>query len=360
MYYLVMAGIDYKYSNLETREKVNFTSSAIKRAFEKIKDEGVLKEAVILSTCNRSEVYGILEEENGEGYLRNFYSSFFNIDIEEINDNVACRSGFDVIDHLFQVTNGFKSMVLGEDQILGQVKTAYNEALKNKGSGKILNRLFLNSITNAKKVKTITNISHASTSVSAIGIKLINRHLGSLRGKKVLVVGLGKMSKIAIKYLLSEGVEKIYITNRTKNKVTDLEVISDNIEGIDFDNKYDVIKDVDVIISCTSAPHFVVHKEEFLKNYSEKSICILDLSVPRDVDPKIGYIDGVSLYVIDDIEKIAKENENKRIKEFDRGMVLVREDVYKYLDWIKDESIDVYGCNVNDTSKLQVEKNIAL
>lgn len=358
MYYLVMAGIDYKHSNLETREKVNFTSSAIKKAFERIKCEGILKEAVILSTCNRSEIYGILEKENGEEYIRRFYSSFFNIDTEEINVNVVCRSGFEVINHLFQVTNGFKSMVLGEDQILGQVKNAYNEALKNKGSGKILNRLFLSSITNAKKIKTVTTISQASVSVSSIGIKLINRHFGSLKGKKVLVVGLGKMSKIAIKYLLSAGVEKIYITNRTKNKIIDVEVIADNIEGIDFNDKYNVVKDVDIIISCTSAPHFVIHKKEFVDNYNGKSICILDLSVPRDVDPDIGTVDGVSLYVIDDIERISKENENKRMREFNRGMVLVREDVSKYLDWIRDEGIEIDSCN--DQFKFEAKNYIAL
>ncbi|MFT8314511.1 MAG: glutamyl-tRNA reductase [Clostridium sp.] len=358
MYYLVMAGIDYKNSKLTTREKVNFTSSAIKRAFERIKSEGILKEAVILSTCNRSEIYGVLEEENGEGYLRNFYSSFFNIDSEEIKDNVVCRSGFQVIDHLFQVTNGFKSMVLGEDQILGQVKNAYSEALNNKASGKILNRLFLSAITNAKKVKTITNISHASISVSSIGIKLIHRHFGKLKGKKVLVVGLGKMSKIAIKYLLSEGVEKIYVTNRTKNKIMDMEIIADNIQGVDFDNKYEAVKDVDIIISCTSAPHFVIHKEEFLNNYSGNPMCILDLAVPRDVEPDIGNIDNVKLYVVDDIEKIAKENENKRRIEFNRGMMLLKEDISKYLEWIVNENIDIYQCD--NSTRLTLEKDIAL
>lgn len=358
MYYLVMAGIDYKHSTLETREKVNFTSSAIKKAFERIKCEGILNEAIILSTCNRSEIYGILEKENGEEYLRSFYSSFFDIDIEEINDNVVCRSGFQVINHLFQVTNGFKSMVLGEDQILGQVKNAYNEALKNKGSGKILNRLFLSAITNAKKIKTVTSISQISVSVSSIGIKLINRHFGSLKDKKVLVVGLGKMSKISIKYLLSAGVEKIYITNRTKNKIMDMEVIADNIEGIDFEDKYRVVKDVDIIISSTSAPHFVIHKKEFIDNYNGKSICILDLAVPRDVEPDIAAIDGVSLYVIDDIEKIAKENENKRIREFDRGMALIREDVSKYLDWTRDEDVEIDKCN--DQFKFGTKNYVAL
>jgi len=358
MYYLVMAGIDYKHSKLETREKVNFTSSAIKRAFQIIKQEGVLKEAAILSTCNRSEIYGVLEREDGEDYLRSFYSSFFDIDMEEVNTNVVCRSGVNVIDHLFKVTNGFKSMVLGEDQILGQVKNAYSEALKNKASGKILNKLFLSAITNAKKIKTVTNISKTSISVSSIGIKLISRYFGSLKDKKVLVVGLGKMSKIAIKYLLSEGVEKIYITNRTKNKIMDMEVIADNIEGIDFDNKYKVLKDVDIIISCTSAPHFVIHKGEFLDNYNGNSMCILDLAVPRDVEPNIGSIDGIKLYVIDDIEKIATENENKRKQELSMSMTLVEEDMSKYLDWLRAEEIDISGCY--DLFKIQIEKNIAL
>lgn len=358
MYYLVMAGIDYKHSKLETREKVNFTSSAVKRAFEIIKQEGILKEAVIISTCNRSEIYGVLEREDGEEYLRSFYSSFFNIDRQEINMNVVCRSGVRVIDHLFKVTNGFKSMVLGEDQILGQVKNAYSEALDNKASGKILNKLFLSAITNAKKIKTVTTISQTPISVSSIGIKLISRYFGGLKDKKVLVVGLGKMSKLAIKYLLSSGVEKIYITNRTKNKIMDMEVVSNNIQGIDFDDKYSILKDVDIVISSTSAPHFVIHKEEFLNNYNGKSMCVLDLAVPRDVEPDIAEIDGVKLYVIDDIEKIARENENKRRRELNMSMELVEEDMCKYLDWLRGEKIYMDECC--DIFELKVEKNIAL
>lgn len=345
MKYLAMAGIDYENSALEVREKVSFTKSAIKRAFEKIKVEGILEEVVIISTCNRSEIYCISEEASEEEYLRNFYSSFFKIDKKEAEDNIVCRKGFDAIYHLFQVANGFKSMVLGEDQILGQVKDAYSEALLNKGSGKILNRLFLNAITDAKKVKTTTSLTNTSISVSAIGIKLIHECIKSFKGKKALVVGLGKMSKLSLQYLLSEGIEKIYVTNRTKTKILDAESIADNIEGIDFKDKHKVFRDVDIIISCTSAPHFVIHKDEFQRNCNEKKLCMLDLALPRDIEPEIGKIKGVTLYVIDDIKKIAQKNEQRRLVEYNKGMELVKEDVIKYIDWINHEGIELNGCN---------------
>jgi len=345
MKYLTMAGIDYENSIIGVREKVSFTPSAIKRAFEKIKAEGVLKEAVIISTCNRSEIYCISEEENGEEYLKNFYSSFFKIDPKETQDNVVCRSGFEAMYHLFQVTNGFKSMVLGEDQILGQVKDAYKQALLNKSSGKILNRLFLNSITDAKRVKTATSLTNTSVSVSAIGIKLIHEHIKSFKGKKALIIGLGKMSKLALQYLLSEEIEKIYVTNRTRTKILDVESVGNNIEGIDFKDKHRVFKDVDIIISCTSAPHFVIHKDEFCENYNGKTLCMLDLALPRDIEPQIGQIEGVTLYVIDDIKRIAEKNAQKRVVEYSKGMEIVKEDVIKYIDWINNEGIELHGCN---------------
>lgn len=340
MHYFVMAGIDYENSSVEIREKVNFTASAVKRAYEKIKAEGILKEAVILSTCNRSEIYAVIDDSKNHGYIKKFYSSFFGIASEEIEDNIVCRNGLEAIQHLFEVTNGFKSMVLGEDQILGQVKSAYQQALSNNSGGKLINKLFLSAITNAKKVKTKTGISNRAVSVSSIGIKLLTKHFGSLKGKCALIVGLGKMSKLAIDYLLSEGIEKIIITNRTKKKAIDFKCYSPNIDYIDFEERYSVIKNIDIIISSTSAPHFVIHNSEFIKNYYGKPICILDLAVPRDVEPEISKIDGVTLYVIDNLKKIAEENEEKKVAAYKIGMVMLQEDIDKFIDWLNKEHIE--------------------
>lgn len=338
-----MAGIDYKHSNVELREKVYFTSSSIERAYDKIKSQGMFLESVILSTCNRSEIYAIVENKNERECIYDFYSLFFNIDINEISNHMVYREGNQVIQHLFEVANGFQSMVFGEDQILGQVKDAYNLALSNKSSGKILNRLFLNAITNAKKIRTVTGISKNSTSISSIGVKLISKHLGDLSNKKALVVGLGKMSKLAIEYLLYENIESIYVTNRTKSKVVDFQNMFPSVKGIDFKDRHEAIEDVDILISCTSAPHFVIHKQEFLSKYTGNSFCILDLSLPRDVEPEIADIEGVSLYVIDHIEKIAKENEEKRMEALEEGRMIIKEDIDKYIDWIKKNDISIGG-----------------
>ncbi|MDP4146277.1 MAG: glutamyl-tRNA reductase [Bacillota bacterium] len=335
MYNIVMAGIDFNNSSLELREKVNFTAKGLRRAYEKIKEEAVLKECIIISTCNRSEIYAVIEGYNGREYIKHFYSSFFNIGSGEIEKNLVYRCGDEAINHIFEVASGFKSMILGEDQILGQVKEAYNEALSNKASGRVLNRLFLSAVTTAKKIKTVTDISQISTSVSAIGIKLVNRFLGGLKGKKVLVVGLGKMSKLAITYLLDEGVDEIFVTNRTHCKVVEFEAISPKVTGIDFQHRYKVINDVDILVSGTSAPHFVIHKDEFVENYNGKPFCILDLSLPRDVEPSIGDINGVTLYIIDDLQKISKENTEKRISAYNEGMKIIKEDIEKYKEKVK-------------------------
>lgn len=356
MKYLIMAGIDYEHSTLQVREKVAFTESKIKNAFDIFKQDGVLSEAVIVSTCNRSEIYAVSENLSANKYISEFFEIFFNMESSEIKDNLVIRSGFDVVYHLFQVVNGFKSMVLGEDQILGQVKEGYKKALANKASGKILNRLFLNAITDAKKVKTNTCLTNMSVSVSGIGVKLIKKHIKTLKGKSALLIGIGKMSRLNIKYLLSEGVDKIYITNRTRKKILDLEESSDIIQGLDFKDRYKYINKVDVIISCTSAPHFVLHCGEFSENYSGKPLCILDLAVPRDVEPQIGNIDGTSLYVIDDIKKITEENEKTKREEYKKGMRYLREDVLKYINWLEHDCIDIDGCT--NVSREELEKEV--
>lgn len=356
MKYLVMAGIDYEHSTLQVREKAAFTESKIKNAFNIIKQDGILNEAVIVSTCNRSEIYAVSEKLGANKYIKDFCESFFNMESSEIKDNLVIRNGFDVVYHIFKVANGFKSMVLGEDQILGQVKEGYKNALINKASGKILNRLFLNAITNAKKVKTNTSLTNTSVSVSGIGVKLIKKHIKTLNGKRALLIGIGKMSRLNIKYLLSEGIDKIYITNRTRKKILDLEENSDKICGLDFEDRYKYINDVDVIISCTSAPHFILHAEDFTKNYKGNPLCILDLAVPRDVEPQVGNVSGTALYVIDDIKKITEENEKIKHDEYNKGMKYLREDVLKYINWLEHDSIDIDGCT--NVSREELKKEV--
>ncbi len=333
---LIMVGINYKENPLPVREQVVFTPSRIERAYSQLKGERILKEAVILSTCNRSEIYGIVDDiEEGIVYLKEFYQRFFSLPQSAIKLVFRTDQEREVVQYVFEVASGFQSMILGEDQILGQVKNAYETSLAWRAGGVFLNKLFLYAITTAKSIKTATGISENPLSSAAIGIKLMEQHIKDLEDKKVLVIGLGEMSRVAIHHLRYRDVKGIYVTNRTRTKMVDFAAQYPEIIQIDFTERYEKMNEVDIIISCTSAPHFVVYKETFLQYYKGQELWILDLSVPRDVEPSIGNIEAIHLYEIDDLQKIVEENIEKRMKAVEIGMERIGENVDKYFQWVK-------------------------
>ncbi|OGH98849.1 MAG: glutamyl-tRNA reductase [Candidatus Melainabacteria bacterium GWF2_32_7] len=349
-----MTGVDHKRCPIEIREKVSFTHINIDAAYAKLKQDNTIQEAVILSTCNRSEIYAVVDNvEKGKDYLKNFYAAFFNVNCQEIEDYIEVRSRDNVVRHIFEVACGFQSLVLGEDQILGQVKDSYNTALKNEATGKFLNRLFIDSITSAKKIKTMTGISENQISVSSIGVKLIDQKLNGISGKSALVIGLGEMSRIAVQNMLDRQIGKIFVTNRTRRKVTDFAKEFSGIIEIDFKDRYEVMGDVDIIVSCTSAPHFIVTKEIFSQYYRNQPICILDLAIPRDVEPDIQEMPGVELYRIDDLEKIAQENIEKRLSAKEKGEKILNHDIRKYINWVEEAKlIDIIVSIQNNSQEI--------
>lgn len=349
---IIMTGIDYKNCPVEIREKVAFTHENIEKAYKKAKQDNKISELVILSTCNRSELYAVSKNPvEAAQYLRNFYTEFFDVTTEEIEKYIIVRFHKDVIKHIFEVALGFQSMVLGEDQILGQVKDSYATALKCKSTGKMLNRLFIESLTSAKRIKTMTGISENSLSVSSIGINLIEQKLKCLSGKNVLVIGLGKMSKIAVKNILKKGINNLYVTNRTRRKVIDFAKEFPGVIQIDFKDRYDVIDKVDIIISCTSAPHFVLSQKKFAKTSKNKPLYLLDLAIPRDIDPTISQIKGVELYRLDDLEKIAKDNIKKRLKVKKEAEKILIEDMNKFIEWTYETMVTDAITAIQDTSQ---------
>jgi len=307
---VVVASINFENSNLNIREKVHFTGKKKLACYDFIKENDILSETIILSTCNRSEIYGVIEDDNKLKEFLKIFEIIFHLVPEEIEKNIELIQGDEAIKHIFEVAGGFKSMVIGEDQILGQVKDAYFEALEICSSGKCLNKLFLCAITFGKKFRSCSGISNIPTSVSSIGVKLLKNKLGTLQGKRALVIGLGEMNKIIMKYLQNESMDKIYITNRTSRES---HFHGNEVELIPFENRYKLINDVDIIISCTSAPHFVVKSEEFNKNFNGKQIFILDLAMPRDVEPAIAETEGVEITVIDDLKELSNESLNERV-----------------------------------------------
>ncbi|MDR5659663.1 glutamyl-tRNA reductase [Serpentinicella sp. ANB-PHB4] len=330
---IITFGINHQNSSIELREKVAFTSTKKSAAYRLLKEDTFVKEGVILATCNRSEITAVVEDITvAEQWFKDFYNKFFNLQKDELEGYYAFNKGEDAIRHLFHVCCGLNSLVIGEDQILGQVKEAYHDALEERATGKILNRLFLDAVTLAKEVKAETRISENPLSISSIAVKQIERILLELNNKKVLIIGFGKMSRIAVENLIDKGVEQIYICNRSEDKVQD--ILNDKIVFLPYNQKYRVINEVDAVISATGAPHFILEKTEFDSTYTQnKPICLVDIALPRDIDPAIGEVGEISLFHIDDLKEIARDNLAYRLNCIDRIKECIEAGVEKYEMW---------------------------
>ncbi|WP_432401684.1 glutamyl-tRNA reductase [Wukongibacter sp. M2B1] len=332
---IIVVGLNYKKTPIHIREKVSFTKSKKEKAYEKISKNHYIKEFVIVSTCNRSEIIAVASDiDKGIGELKRFYKTFFELEDTSIESYFIFLCSDDAVKHVFNVAAGLDSLVIGEDQILGQLRDAHMYSLKKKLTGTVLNKLFRESITTAKKIKRETRISEKSLSISTIAVKFIEKRFTDLNDKKVLVIGVGKMSRIAIENLIYKGVKEIYVTNRTKGHAIDLSKRYDEVGIIDFKDRYRMLSTVDIVISSTSAPHFVLRKEEFEEHYDKKNdLCIIDIALPRDVDPEIDKISGVSLYELDELKNVADENFKSRLKAAKIASEIIIEDCIKFENW---------------------------
>lgn len=332
---IVVVGINYKNTPLQIREKVAFSKSDLARAYGQLANNHYAKEIAILSTCNRSEITAVVTDiEKGVQALKSFYYRFFGLKEGTLEEYFFVNVSDEAVKHVFYLAAGLESLVLGEDQILGQVRDAHNFAHEQGSTGTILNKLYREAVTTAKKIKRETAISEHSLSISSIAVKFIEQIFEDLRHKKVLVIGVGKMSRIAIENLMAKGVQEIYVTNRTKGHAIDLSKRYPEVGVIDFHDRYKMIPQIDIIITSTSAPHYVLKREEFEKYYTKDNrVCIVDIAVPRDVDPTIGSLSGVSLYELDELKKVSLENMESRMEAAKVAVEMIIEECIKFENW---------------------------
>ncbi|HLR34192.1 MAG TPA: glutamyl-tRNA reductase [Tissierellales bacterium] len=341
---LALIGVNHNISPIEVREKVSFTESMRIDGSSMILDKGI-DEVIILSTCNRSEIYIVSENiEDSVEEIKAFYSKFFNFPL--IEKYLFVKEGKDVITHLYMVTSGLDSLILGEDQILGQVKEAMIFSMELGFSGKILNKLFMEAIGVGKKIKTNLKISEIPLSTSYIGIKLLREEIGSLRGKKALVIGAGKISRLSLKYLHEEGLEEIYVTNRTHGRLKDIFKEFPCLIPVEYGERYNLIKDIDIIVTATSAPHTIISYEDMPK--VEHELYILDLALPRDVDSKVKDMENVLLYHIDDLRKVSEHNQQRREKLSEKAMKIINKDVDEFVEWMGSIRVDPVLKSLNE------------
>lgn len=333
-----VVGVNHNLAPINVREAVSFTDTKKIEAINILLDREI-DEIVILSTCNRSEIY--ISGENIQqkvDEVANFYKDYFGV--KDIEQYLFKKTNLEAIQHLFDVTAGLDSLVVGEDQILGQVKDAHEFCMKLGATKKVFNKLFRDAVTTSKEIKTITKISQQPLSISYIGVKLLKEKMGTLEGKNALIVGLGKMNLLTLNHLEEENVKNIYIANRNIEKTKEIENKFDNIIPIEYSDRHKIIqeKSIDIVISATSSPHLVIKYDDMPK--LDKKIYIMDIALPRDIDTKLKELNYVGLYDIDDLKEIHDKNDIKRNELAQKAQEIIKIKIDEFTEWLDLTFID--------------------
>ncbi|HEY9786752.1 MAG TPA: glutamyl-tRNA reductase [Candidatus Obscuribacterales bacterium] len=322
MSHLVVCGLNYHSTPIAIRERFTIPQSCLRHALEALSHLPHVKEAVLLSTCNRTEIYAVVSEvQAGFQELDYFFAS-----TQRISDHQALKPNFkllreDVALHLFRVAAGLDSMIIGEAQIMSQVKEAHQAALEAKTAGPILDQLFKLALMCGKRVRTETEMGRRAVSVSSAAVELARATLGHLAERQTVVLGAGKMAQICVKVLLSEsGSGPVKLLNRTKERAlqfarNDLPNRQRLQAGADFERRYEAAAGADLIITSTSSPAYILERDEFARMREEcgaRPVCIIDIAVPRNVDPAIGQLPGVTLFDSDHLAQIVSKNLEER------------------------------------------------
>ncbi|MFQ5851058.1 MAG: glutamyl-tRNA reductase [Candidatus Binatia bacterium] len=335
---VVIVGLNHRTAPVEVRERVAFESSALSEALKRLASLPSVDESVILSTCNRVEVVAASpDEEAAFEDIKEFLGGHKSVeDRVGLDGPIYTYSDKAAVRHLFRVASSLDSMVVGEPQILGQLKDYYVAAQEAGSVGRILHRLFHRSFSVAKRVRSETGIASRPVSVSSVAVDLARRIFDQIEEKTVMVIGAGRMGELVVRHLIQNGVRSLMITNRTFERAVELaeEFRSSPIRFEDY-RRY--LRLADVVVGSTESPEFLLRAEtvaEVLRERKQRAMFFIDLGVPRNFDPHINAIDNVYLYHIDDLEEVSKENLRGREGEVDKAEEIVEEEVAAFLRWL--------------------------
>jgi glutamyl-tRNA reductase len=325
---LVVIGLSHHSSPVELRERFAFPEARLPGALQSLRDSGVADEAVILSTCNRVEIYAVtpLQPPQAFSALQQFLAGAHDYH-GPLSDHLYTLSEPQSLYHLFKVASGLDSMVLGETEILGQLKTAYDLALKSGHTGGRLNKAFQRAFHVAKHIRTETNIQRGSVSVGSVAVELAEKIFSRLSDRDVLVIGAGDTSEKTARALLSRGARKILVTNRSPDKALALAAALGG-RAVPFEDWSSEFANVDILISSTSAPHYILDRtrlEPLMTLRRHRPLLLIDIAVPRDIEPEVNFLDDVYLYNIDDLQAIADDALKQRQQEIARCEQIIRE-----------------------------------
>ncbi|MBJ9982010.1 glutamyl-tRNA reductase [Bacillus sp. S70] len=335
--HILVVSVNYRTAPVEFREKLTFQAAELERAMTTLQNQKSVLENVIVSTCNRTEIYAVVDQlHTGRYYIKKFLADWFQLEIEEVAPYLTIFEQDGAIDHLFRVTCGLDSMVVGETQILGQIKDSFLEAQQVKATGTIFNELFKQVITLAKRAHSETTIGESAMSVSYAAVELGKKIFGELTDCHVLILGAGKMGELALQNLYGSGARKVTVMNRTLSKA---EVMAEKYMGHakSLSELQCALLEADILISSTGASDYVITKEMMTKVEKMRSgrpLFMVDIAVPRDIDPAIDELEGSFLYDIDDLQGVVEANRAERLKEAEKIQFMIEEEIVLFKTWL--------------------------
>tara|TARA_B100000686_G_scaffold298423_1_gene331423 strand:+ start:637 stop:1914 length:1278 start_codon:yes stop_codon:yes gene_type:complete len=333
---LILVGVNHKTTPVEIREKLAFSQVQLEASLERLVSSPEIAENIILSTCNRVEIYARVENtDRGIQLLQDFICDYHGISRGSLDQYFYSYCDNQAVEHLFRVSSSLDSMVLGEAQILGQVKDAYSAARAFSSTGMILNQLFEKAFNVAKKVREETGISERGVSISSAAVELAKKIFEDLENHSVMLVGTGEMAELAAKHLISYGVKTVYVASRTYERAA---ALAQSLNGcaLDFESFKEEMHRADIIITSTAAPNFIIRKEMMeaaIQKRKNKPIFLIDIAVPRDIAPEVNDLENVYLYDIDDLQNVVNANMEERQKEAENAMGIIKQEVTKFNNW---------------------------
>jgi len=333
----IVVGLNYKTAPVEIREKLSFIESELPQAMEALQKQKSILENVIVSTCNRTEIYAVVDQlHTGRHFVKQFLANWFDLPVETFSSYLKIRKEDEAVEHLFKVTAGIDSMVLGETQILGQVKKSFLSGQEIGTTGTVYNQLFKQAVIFAKRAHNETAIGENAVSVSYAAVELAKKIFGSLQRKHVAILGAGKMGELAIENLYGSGVGKVTVINRTFEKAESL-AAKFHGEAKSMKELQCSLLEADILITSTGATDYVIDYElmQFVERLRKgKPLFMVDIAVPRDIDPRVGDLPNVFLYDIDDLQGIVEANLAERERAAADITNMIGEEVVQFKDWV--------------------------
>jgi len=363
---IVVVGLSHKTAAVEIREKVAFAPTHMEKPLHALVALDDITEAVIVSTCNRVEIYVTTRDiAGGIARVKRFLADYHKVALESLEPHLYALHGEDAIRHVFRVASSLDSMVVGEPQILGQIKTSYGYAAEYRSSGIILNRFLHKAFSVAKRVRTETKIASSAVSVAFAAVELARKIFNDLSDKTVMLIGAGEMCELAAKHFLNNGVRGLMVTNRTFERA---ERLADEFDGkaIRFDDLFDQLHKADIVLSSTGAPHAIIGArdlDDVMRRRKQKPMFFIDIAIPRDIDPAVNDVENVYLFTVDDLQEVVSANLQQRNEEAKKAEDIVNQEIGQFFKWLSSlevtPTIVALRSKFDEIRRAELEKTLA-